>query len=100
MEPAARTAESAAGDAALRQRTCDPGQFTLRQGAFIIRSLDGTLFTVSDTKGGRLIQRTQADCADQVCGRPQACALRPFFAELLSCARHVTDCGLRVIGAG
>lgn len=32
-------------------------------------------------------------------GRRRA-PLRPFLAGLLSCARHLTDCGLRVIGAG
>lgn len=31
------------------------------KGAFIIRNPDGALFTVSDTKGGDLIQRTQVD---------------------------------------
>lgn len=132
MEPATRTAQSAAGAAALRQGTCDPGRFTLRYAASIPtrnRELgpepmpstwgydgrrrcrggsspvpqgrpDGALFTVSDTKGGRLIQRIQVDSPTRrAAGRGRA-PLRPFLAGLLSCARHVTDCGLRVIGAG
>lgn len=122
MEPATRTAQSAAGAAALRQGTCDPGRFTLRYAPSIPtrnRELgpepmpstwgydgrrrcrggsspvpqgrpDGALFTVSDTKGGRLIQRIQVDCADQVRGRPQACAptTLPRRTALMRAARH------------